>query len=65
LRRLALKFKYHALVRLVIDLHCAANNVSGRANNSLKILIIDCTAADNVFQRILFSVETMRDEILI
>jgi hypothetical protein len=52
----------------VIDLHCAANNVSGRANNSLKILIIDCTgggAADNVFQRILFSVETMRDEILI
>lgn len=51
--------------RLVIDLHCVANNVSGRANNSLKILIIDYTAGGQCAPSILFYAGTMRDEILI
>jgi len=47
----------------MIDLYRAANNVSNRVNNSFKILIIDYT--EQCIPRILFSVETMRDEILI
>lgn len=47
----------------MIDLLYAANNVSSRVNNSFKILIIDYT--EQCIQRILFCVETMRDEILI
>lgn len=47
----------------MIDLHYVANNVSNRVNNSFKILIIDYTG--QYIQRILFCIETMRDEILI